>query len=233
MPGGRVEQRGAGAPTLCARCNNNTGSWYGTELASAARAAAKLLLEAPLGEFNALTEPRFAQVKVKQTSTSPHPLRLIKQIVTMLLATSSLGLALDHPELGDFVSARERTGLSDRYRFYLSLFAGPNARSTGVAVRLDVERARVDTLVELAFPPFAYVMTIDAEPDAIQTCDITEFTTIGYRQRADLEMDLLIGFGHTPWPADYRTSAMIAAERRRPAVEEEGYPSSCDPHFLP
>lgn len=37
MRGGRIEQRGAGASTLCARCNNNTGSWYGTELALAAR----------------------------------------------------------------------------------------------------------------------------------------------------------------------------------------------------
>ena len=25
---GTVDQRGAGAYTLCARCNNNTGSWY-------------------------------------------------------------------------------------------------------------------------------------------------------------------------------------------------------------
>jgi hypothetical protein len=104
--------------------------------------------------------------------------------------------------------------LPDRYRFYLSLFAG-NARSTGVAVRLSTERNRIDTLVEVAFPPYAYVMTIDSEPDAIETCDITEMVDVGYDQRADLELDLLIGFGHTPYPADYRTKAMVERDRER------------------
>lgn len=114
-----------------------------------------------------------------------------------------------------------RVGVPDRYRFYLSLYAGPNARSTGVAVRLDAERGRIDTLVEVAFPPFAYVMTIDGGPDAIETCEITEFATVGYHQGADLEMELLVGFGHTPFPADYRTSAMIAGEREQSAGARE------------
>jgi hypothetical protein len=133
----------------------------------------------------------------------------------MLLATSPPHLTLDHPDLGDFVLERTRTGLPDRYRFYLSLFAGPNARSTGVAVRFSESRSRIDTLVEVAFPPYAYVMTIDSEPEAIETCDITEMANVGYNQRADLELDLLIGFGHTPYPADYRTKAMVERDRER------------------
>ena len=214
MTGGRIEQRGAGARTLCERCNNNTGSWYGNELALAARAGARILLGAPLKEFDTITEPRYARVKIKQTDRHPHPLRFIKQVVTMLLATSPPQLAMGHPELGDFVAARARTGLPGRYQFYLSLFAGPNARSTGVAGRFDMERNRCDTLVEVAFPPYAYVMTIDSEPDAIQTCNITEMVNVRYDQRADLELDLLIGFGHTPYPADYRTTAMVERARR-------------------
>jgi hypothetical protein len=213
MSGGRIEQRGAGGRTLCERCNNNTGSWYGNELALAARAGARILLDVPLKEFDALTEPQYGRVQIKQTDRHPHPLRFIKQIVTMLLATSPSELALNHPELGDFVADRNRTGLPDRYRFYLSLFAGPMARSTGVAERIDLERGRHDALVEVAFPPFAYVMTIDSEPEAIETCDVTEFTTVGYDQRADIELDLLIAFGHTPYPADYRTTAMIERDR--------------------
>jgi len=78
---------------------------------------------------------------------------------------------------------------------------------------MDFDRGRQFTLVEVAFPPFAYVMTIDSDPDPIRSVDITELTTIGYGQRADLELDLLIGFGHTAWPIDYRTRAMIEQER--------------------
>ena len=32
--GGTVQQKGAGAYTLCERCNNNTGSWYGKHFVS-------------------------------------------------------------------------------------------------------------------------------------------------------------------------------------------------------
>jgi hypothetical protein len=213
LPGGRIEQRGAGARTLCERCNNNTGSWYGTELKRAANTAATLLMNAPLKEFDSLLEHRWAQVRLKQSGTGPDPLRFIKQVVTMLLATSPPELTLNHPELGDFVLDRMRTGLSDRYRFYLALYAGPYARTTGVVPALDVERNRHDTFVEVAWPPYAYVMTVDSEPDAVETVDITSMVDIGYNQRADIELDLLIGFGHTAIPVDYRTSAMIERDR--------------------
>ncbi len=215
MSGGRIEQRGAGARTLCERCNNNTGSWYGNELALAARAAVRILRGTPLEQFDALTEHRWARVVVRLTERHPHPLRLIKQIVTMLLATSPPDLARNHPELGDFVADRARVGLPDRYQFYLSLFAGPIARSSGVVVRFDPEGSRSDVLVEVAFPPFAYVMTIDSDAhDVIPTCNITRLVDIGYDQRADLEFDVLVGFGHTPYPTDYRTRAMVERDRR-------------------
>jgi hypothetical protein len=213
LPGGRIEQRGAGAHTLCERCNNNTGSWYGTELKRAANTGAKLLMEMPLKELDRLLEHRWAQVPLKQSETGPHPLRFIKQIVTMLLATSPPELTLNHPEIGDFVLDRTRTGLSDRYRFYLALYAGPYARTTGVVPAFDWKRDRQDTFVEVAWPPYAYVMTIDSDPDAVETVDITPMADIGYNQRADIDLELLVGFGHTAIPVDYRTSAMIERDR--------------------
>lgn len=99
MSGGGVEQRGAGERTLCERCDNNTGSWYGNELVLAARAGVRILREVPLDEFDALLEPRYADLRIMKTETSPHPLRLIKQIVTMLLATSPPDLTLSKVDL--------------------------------------------------------------------------------------------------------------------------------------
>src|SRR5262245_60208998 len=105
---------------------------------------------------------RSADIWFYKSETGPHPLRFIKQVVTMLLATSPPEFSIAEPELGDFALDRERTGLSDRFQLYLGLYAGLHARSTGIAVRLDVEEDRVDLLVEVAFPPFAYVMTVDS-----------------------------------------------------------------------
>lgn len=223
LTGGRIEQRGAGDYTLCAECNNNSGSWYGSELRYATASAARLLREAPLVEFDAKPEPTWAEIGFLQSEAqpSPHPLRFIKHVVTMLLATSPPELSTTHPELGDFVREREAIGLPDTFQFYLALYAGPLARSTGIATRADFATGRIDTLVEVAFPPFAYVMAIDSEDDdAIATANITEFVTVGYNQTADIRMTLLIGFGHTPYPADYRTRAMVEEERRLDEQEQ-------------
>lgn len=131
----------------------------------------------------------------------------------MLLATSPPELSTTFPQLGDFVRNRDAVGLPDRFQFYLALFAGPLARSTGVAGRMNAD-GRFDTLVEVAYPPFAYVLTMDsADDEAIPTANITAFTNVGYNATADLEMSLLIGFGHTPLPTGYRTEGMIQLER--------------------
>lgn len=173
-----------------------------------------MLSKLPLAELDASLEHQWANVTFKQQPRiGPHPLRLVKQIVTMLLATSPLSFSQANPELGDFVLDREKTGLDRRYQFYLALYVGPNARSSGVASRVNVATGRADLLVEVAYPPYAYVMTIDSETEAFETANITQFVDIGYNQMADLELGMLIGFGHTPLPTDYRTQAMINAGR--------------------
>jgi hypothetical protein len=84
------------------------------------------------------------------------------------------------------------------FQFYLALYAGPFARTSGFSAILDVETGRVDGLIEVAFPPYAYVMTVDSEDDrAFPTANITGFVDTAYNQRADVEIELLIGFGHT------------------------------------
>jgi hypothetical protein len=71
MSRGRIEQRGAGGRTLCERCNNSTGSWHGNELARAALAGARILLETPLRELDQLTEYRWANVGFRQFESGP------------------------------------------------------------------------------------------------------------------------------------------------------------------
>ena len=214
LDGGTIEQRGAGDAVLCQSCNNNTGSWYGSELVRAARAGANMLGQLPLDELDARLQHEWVQVIFKkQAKIGPHPLRFIKQIVAMLLATSPYDFSVNNPELGDFVLERERTGLDSKYQIYLALFAGPNARTTGVASRMNFDTGRTDILVEVAYPPFAHVMAIDSEPETIETANITPFVDVGYNQMADLELGMLVGFGHTPLPADYRTKAMVERER--------------------
>jgi hypothetical protein len=45
--------------------------------------------------------------------------------------------------------------------------------------------------------------------------DITSCVDVRYDQRADMRLSLLIGFGHTAIPVDYRTTAMIELDPAR------------------
>ena len=44
-PDGRINQKGAGRVTLCVKCNNATGRWYGTPYITVAKQAMELLID--------------------------------------------------------------------------------------------------------------------------------------------------------------------------------------------
>jgi hypothetical protein len=66
---------------------------------------------------------------------------------------------------------------------------------------------------ELAYPPFAYVMTIDEDAAAFDAGNITSFVDVGIDQTADITMTLKVGFGHTVFPLDLRTKATLERDR--------------------
>jgi 5-methylcytosine-specific restriction endonuclease McrA len=52
IPGARVQQRGAGAYTLCESCNNNTGHWYASAYAGWAHQAMNIISLVPVGSHH-------------------------------------------------------------------------------------------------------------------------------------------------------------------------------------
>ena len=75
LTGGRIEQRGAGDYTLCAECNNNTGSWYAAELTGWVYAAVDVMSNLPpIAEVDRETEPHVAGMRFRQV----RPLAFIK-----------------------------------------------------------------------------------------------------------------------------------------------------------
>jgi hypothetical protein len=97
---------------------------------------------------------------------------------------------------------------------YLNFFLGPIARFVGSAAVARDDGATY-AVTELAFPPFAYALVVGEHPDApaLPYCDITDFARAPINQRANVEMFMCCGYGHTPLPLDYRSAASIAAER--------------------
>lgn len=210
LAGGRIQRRGAGANTLCQRCNNNTGSWYGAEYVLWAQRGLELLDRIPPG-----TGPH------KVTIVGRYPLRFLKQAVTMFFSTNIPGFAERNQELVRFILDRDRKFLPSKYDVYLTLFGGPYARASGVIASANIFTGRIKITSEVAHPPFALLLTIDSPPHE-DTGRISHFGQFGYHEKGDVSVLLVTGEGHTPYPGDYRTKAQVERDVMRDRSESSG-----------
>jgi hypothetical protein len=207
-PGGKKPL--PGPYTLCPDCIAHVGSWYLPEYQRWAGTAADAIARGPAdSDLNATPRPSWTSLELIEV----RPARFLKQVVTMLLAIAPADfVAHDNAELADYVLKPERTGLSDWYRFYLTLYRGPFARFVGYSARHDVETGRSEQLIELAYPPFSCVLSLDGDAD-IEGNDISGFADLGIDELCIVDLDLLNGFGHTPFPGDFRTLAAVERDR--------------------
>ena len=204
-PKGRIEQRGAGAYTLCESCNNNTGSWYAPAFAGWCLQGAKVLIRTDF-------DPRLFTIQYI------FPLRILKQIVTMFFSVNSPKFAAVNPELVKFVLDRDRSYLPPKYRFYMYFNRGAATdmlRSAGFTGKLNFHTGQSTSLSEISFPPFGYVFTIDSEAPDRRLFDITHFSRYRYNDFKVQEMKPVVLDTATFVPGDYRTPKEIMADSAR------------------
>ncbi len=210
LPGGYVEPRGTGAISICKSCNQYSGTWYVPEFARFVHTGVLVLRQlshAAVEEADRSLEPQALEFEIKGMRALP----VAKQIVGSLLAINAPEFGQANPDLVTFVLDRHVRGLPEGYRLYLSLFAGPIARFAGRAVELNVITGNPVFLTELAYPPFAYQLTIDSEPSH-PIGEITEWTSRSFDEPRDERLLFTLAFGHTAFPGDYRSKAKIDAE---------------------
>jgi hypothetical protein len=204
MERGRILQKGSGAYSLCEDCNNRSGRLYVPELAKWTRIGNAALGELDLPKIDGQVEPTYAVLEIKDV----RPGRFLKQMATMFLALTSGGVAQKHVDLREYARNPEVVGLPPQYQFYLALNAGPNARYNGGSVTMTLGAGMVFAL-ELSFPPFAYILSINEETPAIETGNITSFADVHINQTANVKMQLKVGFTHTAIPLDLRSKAAL------------------------
>ncbi|MGG6311547.1 hypothetical protein [Paenibacillus macerans] len=164
---GRIEQKGAGAFTLCAKCNNDTGSFYGSD-------------------FIEWTYQNFMLMQISDGSgliAYPYhifPLRVIKQIITMFFSTNGDGFFKRHPDLVKFVLNPTSKYIKPSIRIFTFLAEGEYSRQSGVVAAGNIETGKVTYMSEISFPPVGYLMTIDSDPPDERLTEITHFSRYGY-----------------------------------------------------
>ena len=160
-------------------------------------------------EIDAQLDPAYVHFGLREV----RPGRFMKQLATMLLALSPGGFPAVHPELTSYARDQDMINLPDRYQFYLAFLVGPTARFNGGA-GIWREKQGVLFTLELAFPPFAYILSVDEDSPALEAGNLTSFTKLEIDQVAEVKMDLRLGFSHTPFPLDFRTKAALERDRK-------------------
>jgi len=118
--GGRVQQRGVGAHTLCVRCNNDTGAWYGSAYAEWACRAMQIIIGS----------------RGKPTLEYPFnifPLRALKQVVCMFFSVNGPAFHARHPDLVRFVLNKESRDFPRDVSIYAFYTFSNRMRMAGVS----------------------------------------------------------------------------------------------------
>jgi len=194
---GEKSQKGAGAYSLCERCNNITGAWYGNGFIDWA--------------YQGLVIGERAEI----APTLHHifqicPLRVIKQILCMFFSVNAPGFNVAQPELVRFVLNKEQKYLNPKLKIYVFFNRAGRARQSAVTGILDFGlsgSARIFT--EIAFPPFGYVLSLDSAPPDPRLVDISFFANYRYNDWKDIALNIPVLPVYTPFPGDYRSKEAV------------------------
>jgi hypothetical protein len=202
---GKFQQRGAGAYTLCSKCNNDTGSWYGGAYASWAHQAMGVVIGT--GGKPSLLYP-----------FNIFPLRVLKQIVCMFFSINGPSFQQHQPDLVRFVLNRETRIFPSHIRVYAFYTFSDRSRAagvTGVLRGFGSSNSTVHVFSEVTFPPFGFVMTMkNSPPPEAGFCEISSFSRFEYQDwRGGVSMKLPVMPIYTAFPGDYRTRDQTLADR--------------------
>lgn len=201
---GRPSQRGAGAFTLCAKCNNDTGAWYGPAYVDWA--------------FQGLWLAEHAQVAPSLVFTfHVFPLRVMKEIICMFFSANGAGFRERHPELVRFVLNKETIHIDPSVRIWTYFNSSARSRQTGIIGAMSLGAGtRPAVFSEISFPPWGYVMTLDgAEPPDERLVDVSHFARFSYNDWKHIDLRIPVLPVYSWLPGDYRSREEVIAQTGR------------------
>src|SRR5262245_22615353 len=213
---GRYVQKGAGRHSLCGKCNNDTGRWYGSPYVDFARQA-MILLYRSKGEISLAYPYRI------------FPLRVLKQIVVMFFSACGPGLHKAHPDLVRFALNRDLRVFPPNIQIWAHLHhpaKSTSIRQAGVTGRMNLGGGNSHVFSEIAFPPFGFIMSLNSPPVHGQLCNLTHF----HEQRFNAWDIVYLRLPVLPvvsfFPGDFRRSASKCQGdgQIRPSTKHSGCP---------
>lgn len=195
-------QNGIGDYTLCQQCNNDTGSWYGAAFVEWVRQA--LVLNDKTNGLLSLGYP-----------FELYPLRVFKQIMTMVFALNEPPFSDHHFYLVKFVLDKQSTLLPDRYHVYTYFNLSRFGRVSNLAAVVQ-QSTPITLLAEISWFPLGYLVCSHALPQNLlfthKFADITHFSKYEYERKVTQYLSPPLLPVTTPFPLDFRTEVQVTTD---------------------
>lgn len=202
--GGRQQQRGSGAYTLCEGCNSKTGRWYARDYIHFAKQGMEYLQASR--SASTVTLP-FYRIR---------PLNVVKQIVCMFMSINGPKFHSVQPQLTRLVHNREMRHLPPHARLFAFYSIGDRSRHSGVSGMMELvgtNSFRGYLYSEFTFPPFGFVLTFNSPAPDERLTDITYFADeYAYNQKRTIWLRLPVLPIYTFFPGDYRDRDQVLKE---------------------
>lgn len=187
----RESRKGFGKYSLCEKCNNLTGAWYGTKYIDWAYQGTRFM-----GNSGSIAVPFHI-----------FPGSIAKQVIAMFATINGSGFFRRHPELTRYVLDKDATGLPSKFRLFC-YFTSRNAqsyRASGITAVMKLGSGGPSIFSEMSFVPFGYVLSIDSPPPEEGLFDISFFFDHKAGAYRDVHLPIPTRETHSYFPADYRT----------------------------
>ena len=191
----KIYQRGSGDYTLCIKCNNKTGRWYGRAYIDWVYQAAYIL---------------------KYTSNNPtlkypyriFPLQVIKQIICMFFSANGVEFRNQHPSLAAFVLNKERRYIDSKIKILVYYNPTVVSRQTGLSVIIK-DITNIELISEISYFPFGYVMLFDDSNFFKHLVNISFFSKYEYSSWKEFFMAFPTHEIYTWMPGDFRDKKTV------------------------
>lgn len=147
-----------------------------------------------------------------------HPLRFLKQVITMMFSANGPKFAPAHPALVKFVLDRTATSLPPEYKVDLVLIRNGFARAAGGYAMGDVSNGATEIASEVAHLPFA-LRLIHGSAVGTRRGALEPFAQLGPDDEREVWLYTIAGHVSTKFPGDYGNPERVDREAAQSSHE--------------
>lgn len=193
-------QRGTGFYSLCEKCNNLMGAYYGNEYVGFAREVSNYIIA---------NKEKINDNKYFESIVGIHPLSFIKQVISMFCTTTDL--SEDYPYIKELLLDKNKICNDPDFKISMFILKSGNYLSTGKIVLLNstINQIKTRIISEMDLFPFGFVLDYDKNYMDSSLLDITSFLNYSYEERINFKIIAPMYERNSGIPLDFRTKDEI------------------------